>query len=717
MAPSSSAWTTVLVLAICASSTLAAPTKQQGKRATQSRPNIIFMMADQMRFDALGSSGVSKAKTPNLDRIANEGVNFRYGVSSIPTCTPARAAILTGQSPWNNGMIGYGIVSTHYPYEFPRIAAEAGYITATRGKDHFGWDPASNKGVPHGYNTTLLYDGSGTFDTSVRNNWIGEFDDYDQWFASQIDKMNPDATLYAYAGRHVMNTWKGHTYVFDEYYHPTAWLGRAAVDFIQNFNETDPYLLKVSFHRPHSPYDPPRRVFLNITDNELPAIHADVNWDQKFKKNQWCGPEFPDAWCGEMPPGEVANSRKCYYGSVKYVDEQVGLIYEALEKTGQLNNTYIFFTADHGDGQGDHFHWRKGFPYEFSMHVPLFMRWPDSEAARVNIPRGTVIDDKVVAVRDIFHTVVDIINATDTLDPNHFRPEDGKSILCLLQDPSGQNCSYAPNPGPWREYLDMEHACVYNHTVHWNALTDGKVKYIFHAYDASEQLFNLTADPYEMVDLSSNPNYTSVLEDWRGRLLKLFQSQERGSTYYNGTQLLSRTDECSAYSPNYPAPPEPLPGNQVVIDSITRPNDMWQLNINPQLNAGQFQVLNTTQPFCLQPESDDKGAQLLIQPCEETGAQYFAINNNLNGTYLLHLRSQLCLSSNQGVDYPGTLIILDECGKTNWVVRPSGQMCMKNPQSGCISVYVPLTKSLRWSNEHSRRRNNTTDTPSNNKNP
>eukprot|EP00755_Sulcionema_specki_P027584 Sspe_Gene.88058::Locus_60179_Transcript_1_1_Confidence_1.000_Length_412::g.88058::m.88058 len=100
------------------------------------KPNLLFMMADQLRFDALGA--VQKGpRTPSLDRLAAEGALFRNAYSSTPTCTPARAALLTGQKPWNHGMLGYGAVAPKYPFEMPRALAGLGYHTVSVGKDHF----------------------------------------------------------------------------------------------------------------------------------------------------------------------------------------------------------------------------------------------------------------------------------------------------------------------------------------------------------------------------------------------------------------------------------------------------------------------------------------------------------------------------------------------------------------------------------------------------
>ena len=144
-----------------------------------------------------------------------------------------------------------------------------------------------------------------------------------------------------------------------------------------------------------------------------------------------------------MPLGasnDTALSRRAYLASVAFVDEQVGRIYAALEETGQLENTFIIWTADHGDGQGDMYHWRKGYPYEFSAHVPMLLRWPANwEAAQpepLGVQRGTVLQPPIVTeLRDVFHTVVDAAgvasNASSRLVPS-------QNIKTLLPNKNAQ---------------------------------------------------------------------------------------------------------------------------------------------------------------------------------------------------------------------------------------------------------------------------------------
>jgi len=119
-------------------------------KGQRKQPNIIFIMTDQQRADALGCMGNPAVVSPNIDNIAKQGVMFINGYSSVPSCTPARAGLLTGMSPWHHGMLGYGRVARKYKYEMPEMLKEAGYYTFGIGKMH--WFPQK---ALHGFNGTL----------------------------------------------------------------------------------------------------------------------------------------------------------------------------------------------------------------------------------------------------------------------------------------------------------------------------------------------------------------------------------------------------------------------------------------------------------------------------------------------------------------------------------------------------------------------------------
>jgi arylsulfatase A-like enzyme len=163
-----------------------------------SRPNILFLMAGQHRADCVGADGNAVIHTPNLDRIAKQGIRFRCAYSSTPTCTPARAALLTGLSPWHHGLLGTGPIAQKYAFTLPQALRDAGYYTQVVGKCHY----APQRDL-HGFHHAIL-DESGRAAS-------GEFrSDYRAWFYSEAPKLDPDATGVGF------NDYKGKPYVLPE---------------------------------------------------------------------------------------------------------------------------------------------------------------------------------------------------------------------------------------------------------------------------------------------------------------------------------------------------------------------------------------------------------------------------------------------------------------------------------------------------------------------
>jgi len=479
----------------------------QPARPKLSRPNILLLMADQWRADCLGSAGNRAIRTPNLDQLAAQGVRFTNAYSATPTCTPARAALLTGLAPWNHGMLRYGQVGAEYPLEMPRALAGAGYYTAAIGKLHY--HPQRNV---HGYHQTLL-------DESGRVESVDFRSDYRSWFLSQAPHLDPDATGLGW------NDFDARPYALPERLHPTTWTGQTAAAWIDTYRRQEPFFLKVSFARPHSPYDPPERLWRTYQDAALPTAHVGA-WARRFAPRS--GPQS-DAWHGDLGPDQVRRSRQGYYGSISFIDEQIGRIIEALTKRNMLEETLIVFFSDHGDMMGDHHLWRKSYAYAGSARVPMMVRWPES---MLSARRGSTRDE-VVELRDVLPTFLDAAQTPPA------RPLDGRSLLRLI----------AGKDADWRKYLDLEHGICYGPENHWNALADARHKYVFHAQDASEQLFDLQRDPGELRDLSSDSASDAVLKEWRQRMTA--HLAPRGDHWVKGGRLVARASDPD-YSPNYP---------------------------------------------------------------------------------------------------------------------------------------------------------------------
>ncbi|HNR32343.1 MAG TPA: arylsulfatase, partial [Candidatus Hydrogenedentes bacterium] len=458
------------------------------------------------RGDCLGCDGHPAVRTPHLDRLAREGARFAHAYSSTPTCTPARAALLTGMSPWNHGMIGYGKVAEKYPVEMPQALRAAGYYTTGIGKMH--WTPQR---ALHGFHQTIL-------DESSRVQSVDFRSDYRAWFASVAPNLDAEATGIGW------NDYRSAAYALPEELHPTRWTADVATCFIETYDRDDPFFLKVSFARPHSPYDPPQRWMDAYADAPIPERHIG-DWCDRYRARS---DDSFNIWHGDLGPEQARRSRQGYYGSVSFLDEQIGRILAALERRGWLDDTLILFTADHGDMTGDHHLWRKSYAYEPSARIPMILRWPGG----IGAPRGQVREEPV-EIRDVLATFLD---TAGTAPP---APIDGASLLGLVR---GEATA-------WREYIDLEHDICYDKSNHWCALTDGETKYIYDAFGDREQLFDLRNDPGEERDLAGNSRARTLLEEWRARLVA--HLEPRGEEWVRNGKLAPRPASM-LYSPNYP---------------------------------------------------------------------------------------------------------------------------------------------------------------------
>eukprot|EP01052_Picozoa_sp_SAG31_P003566 SAG31_NODE_138_length_22877_cov_29.540917_23_plen_628_part_00 len=593
---------------------------------------------------------------------------------------------------------------------------------ASIGKDHFGWnatrdlpplDPQTDSGdkgsgTPHGYQRMSLYDGL-----------TGQQDDYHQWFLRQAAQSKGGTKPGDVAEKGWptlnMNGWMGAPFVFAEYLHPTAWVGQQAVDWLtKEASSLIPWFLKISFHRPHSPYDPPARVLNATTEEMLPTVQiAKDGWDKVFVGGAaappGCGPKDLSAWCGLMPTDEQQLGRRSYYANVAFIDEWVGKIMDALAQT--KFDPFIIWTADHGDGQADHYHWRKGFPYQFSANVPFTFVWPESYPAVT--PRGTVDTKLVVELRDVLPTMLDAAGALHTVPAGH--KIDGTSMLCLLKDKTGGACKWtgtgkgsnATGGSGWRPYLDLEHTTCYNNSNHWSALTDGRMKYIFNAcencdFPPKEQLFNLTADPGELVGLHDNPAYAQELAKWRQRMVVQFEQEGRGDVWVKHGALQLRPT--ITYGPNFPGHFSHHGGHMYTCENISvSAGDKINLETNQGTMNIKFcqdiHVANNQMHLIVAPElcivvdhtslADEPA--LALANCSSAAAKgciWEVPGVDRAAAHVIHKPSGLCLTGSAA----GTATIATceehqsfepEAPEQLWVLGASGRLCVN---SGCLSV-------------------------------
>lgn len=498
------------MLKLSAAATLAAAHTANGDSTppTPSKPNILLLMSDQHRADCMGCAGNTACYTPHMDRLAREGARFTNMYSTTPTCTPARTALLTGLAPWRHGMLGYGRIGEGYAVEMPQAMRDAGYYTLGIGKMH--WHPQRHS---HGFHRTLL-------DESGRQLSVDFRSDYRAWLMTNYPTVNPDVTGLTF------NDHRAWPYRLPEEVHPTRWTGDTTVNFIETYKEPQPFFLKVSFARPHSPYDPPQRIWDMYDGVDLPKANVG-KWAEKYVP---LSEGAPDYWHGDLGAEQVSVSRRGYYGAVTFIDEQIGRILAALEKKRMLENTLIIYISDHGDMTGDHNLWRKSYAYESSAKVPLLVRWP---SATIAAKRGVTIDSPA-EIRDILPTMLDAAGDVDMR-----AKVDGSSVLPLITDRRAK----------WRDAIDLEHDVCYDESNHWTGMTDGTWKYVYHAHNGEDQLFNLKEDPSELHNLAIDGGYTRRKREWRDRLIE--HLSERGEPFVVKGDL-GVQPRSFLYSPNWP---------------------------------------------------------------------------------------------------------------------------------------------------------------------
>ncbi|PYI50777.1 arylsulfatase [Paenibacillus flagellatus] len=477
------------------------------------RTNVLLLMTDQQRADSVGCFGSPVVETPNLDWLASQGTIFTQAYTPSPSCIPARAALLTGQKPWNTGILGMGRgqgpMGVGFAHTLPGELAKAGYHTQGVGKMHFYPQRTLN-----GFHHTVL-------DESGREEDPGFVSDYRKWFQRHKDG-DYDITDHGIG----WNSWMARPYHAPEHLHPTNWTVNESIEFLKRRDPAKPFFLKTSFARPHSPYDAPAYYF-DLYANGGKAIPAPY-------KGEWASmhddPEEaarPDAWRGVRSDEEIRRARAGYYGSITHIDHQIGRLLTYMQKIGELDRTLIVFVSDHGDMLGDHNLWRKTYAYDGSARVPLIVRPPRAWGK----PARAVVDTPAV-LQDLMPTVLDFLGLPipDTVDGISLKPlMEGKSV--------------------GREYIHGEHSTCYSEEQEMQYMTDGKRKYVWLPRIGREQLFDISRDFREERDLSADGDWREELDVWRKRLVA--ELEPRGAGLTDGGRLVSQAGKPFLVSPRY----------------------------------------------------------------------------------------------------------------------------------------------------------------------
>ncbi|MEG0601617.1 MAG: arylsulfatase [Mucinivorans sp.] len=472
------------------------------------RVNVVLIMADQCRFDFLGAVN-PQIITPALNALCADGVRFANAYSSTPSSTPARAAILTAQSPWHHGLLGYAArIAPSYPHELQKDLAAAGYYMHAVGKMH--WTP--QRGL-RGYNQVELDESGRAQDSTF-------ISDYHQWFTKAAPGVNPDSTGIGW------NDHRAAPYALPEELHPTAWTGQRARAALDTRDSLRPFFLKVSFARPHSPYDAPQRYLDMYRGHTMPEPWV-APWAAYYANM----PKTADSPYADYGAQYALNSRLSYAANLTFIDHEIGLLVAELKARGLYENTLIIFTSDHGDMLGDHNHWRKTYPYEGSAHVPMVVKLPQAKRGEQGVVRTELVE-----MRDIMPTVLD---AAGIAVPKGI---DGRSMLATVRRGKGKKST------PWRSMIDLEHTACYMAKMSYVALVDQKMKYVWYYEKGTQELFDLQNDKHEMVNLAPQAQYRATMDQYRAAMAE--HLAERGEDWVKDGIL--QIHKAALYSPNFP---------------------------------------------------------------------------------------------------------------------------------------------------------------------
>ena len=467
------------------------------------RPNILWITTDQQRWDTLGATGNSWVKTPNIDRLAAEGCRFGLAFSQSPVCTPSRGAFLTGRYPRTCRARQNGAAIPETEVLVTKMLADAGYRCGLSGKLHLS--PCNPSELGPGGSERRIDDGYTDFHFSHHSGFLGDaVNEYHTWLRSRGLAWNP---VPFEGSKYVSNAMTGET-------SQMAWCTDRAMDFIEErAKDGTPWLFSLNPFDPHHAFDPPEeylRPYLDRLDEiPLPAyvegeLHDTPLWHRTDHEEGAYGGSSTELAYDLLKPRDHRLIRAAYWAMCDQIDFHVGRLLDALERTGQRENTLVIFTSDHGELIGDHGIYLKGpFFYDCSIRVPLIVNMPG-----VIEPKQS---EALVELMDLPQTLLDAVGMA------HHPGMMGRSLWPLLTGnvPAENHredvyCeSYAACHGHNGASEQPAHATMLRTHTHKIAVAHGR---------SSGELYDLEADPGEHRNVWNDPQSRDVKTELLVRL-------------------------------------------------------------------------------------------------------------------------------------------------------------------------------------------------------
>lgn len=431
-------------------------------------PNIVFVFADQLRYQSCGFAGDKKARTPHLDALAAQGASFRNATSSHPVCSAFRASLLTGKYTTSTGMVINELRINPNHECLGHVLTRGGYETAWIGKWHLYANELGNHEDPKNSFTP-----PGPYRLGFDGFWAS-YGFHHEYYRGYYHTSSPEKIPVP-----------GYEPDFQT---------DLAIERIRHYSRGDkPFALFLSVGTPHDPWNP----------GNVPSAYLERFKDVQFELPPNYKPEndpYADAW-GRLSPDDrrrLTEWMRVYYAMTANLDDNVGRLLKAIDEEGIREDTILVFTSDHGEMFGAQGRRAKNIFYDEAVRVPFIIRWPGK------VPAGRETD-ACLTTPDIMPTLCGLA---------------GLPVPKKVEGMDLSRCALGKKgPEPEAALLMNTGACAAWEDGHeWRALRDKRYTYAVYRRDRKELLFDNGKDPYQMHDLSGDPKHKETLERFRKAL-------------------------------------------------------------------------------------------------------------------------------------------------------------------------------------------------------
>lgn len=504
-----------LLVLCCGAVFLSCNGRDDSSKKNKKRPNIVFIMSDDHAYQAISAYSDKLIHTPNIDRIAKEGLLFTNASVTNSICAPSRAVILTGKHSHINGKIDNLSPFDTTNVTFPQLLQKSGYQTAMFGKLHFGNNPK-------GFDEFKILPGQGDYynpkfitqkgDTTITGYVTDIITDLTlDWMENRRDTVKPFLLMYLHKAPH--RTWMPAERHYRDFTKKTFPLpetlfddyktrGAAAKEAEMGIHKD--MLLQYDLKIPKATLDD-----LNLEErlgaggvNKLNTAQK-VAWDAVYDP---IAADFKKLYKGMndsvLTVWKYQRYLQDYLGTIAAVDENVGRLLDYLDTEGLSENTLVVYTSDQGFYLGEHGWFDKRFAYDESFKTPLLIRWP-------NVITPNTTENEMVQNLDFAQTFLEVAGVTSPKDMQ------GESLMPLLKNEKAK----WDRKAVYYHYYEYpaEHAVKRHYSI-----TTKEFKLIHYYYDVDEwELYDRHQDPLEINNVYKNPEYSQISKEMKEKLIDI----------------------------------------------------------------------------------------------------------------------------------------------------------------------------------------------------